>query len=140
MSNRVDEDAPVLIAGGGLVGLSLAMFLAQHGVRSLAIERLRGGSPLPRAAHFHLRTLELFRLAGIEEAVKAQSEREFLPEGAIVMMDCLAGRKLADIIASLNAGVDEVSPCRRLLRVAAGPRADPAGPRRGGGRLGPDRP
>ena len=34
-------DAPVLIAGGGLVGLSAAMFLAQHGVRSLAIERRR---------------------------------------------------------------------------------------------------
>ena len=107
--------APVVIAGGGLVGLSTAMFLAQHGVASLAIERLRGGSPLPRAAHFHLRTLELFRLAGIEEQVKAQSEREFLPEGAIVMMDSLAGRKLADIIPSLNEGVEEVSPCRRLF-------------------------
>jgi putative polyketide hydroxylase len=104
-----------LIAGAGLVGLSTAMFLAQHGVASVAIERLRGGSPLPRAAHFHLRTLELFRLAGIEDQVKAQSQREFLPEGAIVMMDSLAGRKLADIIASLNEGVDEVSPCRRLF-------------------------
>jgi 2-polyprenyl-6-methoxyphenol hydroxylase-like FAD-dependent oxidoreductase len=109
------EDAPVLIAGGGLVGLAAAMFLAQYGISSLAIERLTGGSPLPRAAHFHLRTLELFRLAGIEDAVKAQSAREFLPEGAIVMMDSLAGRKLADIIASLNDGVDEVSPCRRLF-------------------------
>ena len=107
--------APVLIAGGGLVGLSTAMFLAQHGVRSLAVERLRGGSALPRAAHFHLRTLELFRQAGIEDEVRAQSEREFLPEGAIVMMDSLAGRKLADIIPSLNEGVDEVSPCRRLF-------------------------
>ena len=109
------SDAPVLIAGGGLVGLSTAMFLAQHGVRSLAVERLRGGSALPRAAHFHLRTLELFRQAGIEDEVRAQSEREFLPEGAIVMMDSLAGRKLADIIPSLNEGVDEVSPCRRLF-------------------------
>jgi len=76
---------------------------------------LIGGSPLPRAAHFHLRTLELFRLAGIEDEVKTQSEREFLPEGAIVMMDCLSGRKLADIIASLNEGVEAVSPCRRLF-------------------------
>jgi 2-polyprenyl-6-methoxyphenol hydroxylase-like FAD-dependent oxidoreductase len=108
-------DAPVLIAGGGLVGLSTAMFLAQHGVRSIAIERLLGGSGLPRAAHFHLRTLELFRLAGIEEQVKAQSAREFLPEGAIVMMDTLAGRKLADIIPSLNEGVEAVSPSRRLF-------------------------
>ncbi len=109
------QDEPVLIAGGGLVGLSAAMFLAQHGVASTAIERLHSGSALPRAAHFHLRTLELFRLAGIDDAVQAQSEREFLPEGAIVMMDNLSGRKLADIIASLNEGVEAVSPCRRLF-------------------------
>jgi len=92
------------------------MFLAQHGVPSLVVERLRGGSPLPRAAHFHLRTIELFRAAGIESEVKAQSEREFLPEGAIISMDTLAGRKLADIIPGLNVGVDDaLSPCRRLF-------------------------
>jgi 2-polyprenyl-6-methoxyphenol hydroxylase-like FAD-dependent oxidoreductase len=106
---------PVLIIGGGLVGLSTAMFLAQHGVASLAIEKLRGGSPVPRAAHFHLRTLELFRLAGVEDEVIARSAEEFLPEGAIVAMDSLAGKKLADIIGSLNAGVEEVSPCKRLF-------------------------
>jgi 2-polyprenyl-6-methoxyphenol hydroxylase-like FAD-dependent oxidoreductase len=110
-----DEEYPVLIAGGGLVGLSTAMFLAQHGIPSLAVERLRGGSPVPRAAHFHLRTLELFRQAGIEAEVKRQSEAEFLPEGAIIAMDCLAGRKLADIIGSLNSGVEALSPCRRLF-------------------------
>src|SRR5438067_498187 len=110
-----DERAPVLIAGGGLVGLSTAMFLAQHGVASLVLERLRGGSPVPRAAHFHLRTLELFRQAGIEQEVTRKSEEEFLPEGAIIAMDSLAGRKLADIIGSLNAGVKAVSPCRRLF-------------------------
>ena len=64
------DDAPVLIAGGGLVGLSTAMFLAHHGVPSLIVERLRGGSPLPRAAHFHVRTIELFRAAGIEATVR----------------------------------------------------------------------
>ncbi len=107
---------PVVIAGGGLVGLSTAMFLAQHGVASLVVERLRGGSPLPRAAHFHVRTLELFRSAGIHEEVVRQSELEFLPEGAIIAMDSLAGRKLADIIPSLNVGVDDtLSPCRRLF-------------------------
>ena len=42
-----DEDGreyPVVFAGGGLVGLSTAMFLAQHGVPSLAVERLHQGS------------------------------------------------------------------------------------------------
>jgi len=115
MRDDVSSDHPVLIAGGGLVGLSTAMFLAQQGISSLAIERLRGGSPFPRAAHFHMRTLELFRQAGIEDEVIRQSNEEFLPEGAIVAMDSLAGRKLADIIGSLNAGVEAVSPCKRLF-------------------------
>jgi 2-polyprenyl-6-methoxyphenol hydroxylase-like FAD-dependent oxidoreductase len=38
--NDAAEDAPVLIAGGGLVGLSTAMFLGQHGIRSIVVERL----------------------------------------------------------------------------------------------------
>ena len=82
--HETEPEFPVVIAGGGLVGLSTAMFLAHHGVASLVVERLRGGSPLPRAAHFHVRTLELFRAAGIHEEVVRQSEREFLPEGAII--------------------------------------------------------
>jgi 2-polyprenyl-6-methoxyphenol hydroxylase-like FAD-dependent oxidoreductase len=108
-------DAPVLIAGGGLVGLSTAMFLAQQGVGATVIERLRGVSVLPRAAHFHLRTLELFRIAGIEDEVRAQSEKEFMPEGAIVALESLAGKQIAAFIPSLNEGVEALSPCRRLF-------------------------
>jgi flavin-dependent dehydrogenase len=111
----VESDVPVLIAGGGLIGLSAAMFLAQHGISSLAVERLRGGSQLPRAAFFHMRTLEMFRSAGIEDEVREQSRKEFEPEGALIIMDTLAGKKLADIIPSLNEGVDALSPCRRLF-------------------------
>ena len=110
-----EREVPVLFAGGGLVGLSTAMFLAQHGIASLAVERLRGGSPVPRAAFFHMRTLEMFRSAGIEEQVRRQSLQEFSPEGAIVLMDTLAGQQLAGLIPSLNEGVDELSPCRRLF-------------------------
>jgi 2-polyprenyl-6-methoxyphenol hydroxylase-like FAD-dependent oxidoreductase len=111
----VQGEVPVLLAGGGLVGLSTAMFLAQHGIASLAVERLRGGSPLPRAAFFHMRTLEMFRGAGIEEQVRAQSLKEFTPEGAIVLMDTAAGKVLASMIPSLNEGVEALSPCRRLF-------------------------
>jgi len=109
------NDLPVLIVGGGLVGLSTAMFLARHGVPSLAIERLRNASPLPRAAHFHMRTLELFRACGIEEEVKAQSLKEFEPEGAVAAFDALAGKQIAAFVPSLNEGVAAVSPSRRLF-------------------------
>ena len=111
----MDFDAPVLIAGGGLVGLSTAMFLAQQGVGATVFERLRGVSLLPRAAHFHLRTIELFRIAGIEDEVRAQSEKEFTPEGAIVALESLAGKQIAAFVPSLNEGVEALSPCRRLF-------------------------
>jgi putative polyketide hydroxylase len=110
----VSNEAPVLIAGGGMVGLCAAAFLAQRGIPSIAIERLKVSSPLPRAAFFHMRTLEMFRSLGIETAVREASARDFVGEGSIVAVDSLAGRKLADIMPSLNEGVDALSPCRRL--------------------------
>lgn len=109
-----NDEAPVLIAGGGLVGLCAAAFLAQRGIRSLAIERLKASSPLPRAAFFHMRTIELFRSLGIEDVVRERSADDFVPEGAIVVLESLSGRKLADIMPSLNEGVEALSPCRRL--------------------------
>ena len=109
----VQEEAPVLIAGGGLVGLSTAMFLARQGIASVAIERLKTPSTLPRAAFFHMRTFELFRQAGLEDAVRTQSQKEFVPDGAIVAVESLAGKQLAAFIPSLNEGVEDLSPCRR---------------------------
>ncbi len=98
-----------------MVGLSAAVFLAQHGVRSVVIEKLTETSPLPRAAFFHMRTLEMLRSVGIEGRVRQRSEIDYAPEGAIVMVEAISGRKLADIIPTLNEGVDALSPCRRLF-------------------------
>ena len=126
MSAESAHEYPVLIAGGGLVGLSAAMFLAQHGIPSSGVERLRGGSQLPRAAFFHMRTLELFRAAGIEDEVREQSRKEFEPEGAIVLMDTLAGKQLADIHSEPQRGRRRAEPVPAAVRHPAGPRADPA--------------
>jgi 2-polyprenyl-6-methoxyphenol hydroxylase-like FAD-dependent oxidoreductase len=57
----------------------------------------------------------MFRWLGIEERVREGSAREFVPEGAIIAMDSVSGRKLADIIGNLNEGVELLSPCRRLF-------------------------
>jgi 2-polyprenyl-6-methoxyphenol hydroxylase-like FAD-dependent oxidoreductase/glutathione S-transferase len=115
LSDFQADEIPVVIAGGGLIGLSLSMFLAQHGIPSLAIEKLRGGSPLPRAAMFHQRTLEMYRSAGLEPDIIEQSNREFIPEGALVIMDTISGKIVANLIPVLNAGVDQISPSRRLF-------------------------
>ncbi|MEU6262337.1 FAD-dependent monooxygenase [Saccharopolyspora shandongensis] len=60
---------PVLIAGGGTVGLALAVFLGHHGVPSLVVERRSAPSNHPRALGISPRTLEFFREVGLREAI-----------------------------------------------------------------------
>ncbi|MEV0081323.1 FAD-dependent monooxygenase [Saccharopolyspora sp. NPDC050642] len=60
---------PVLIAGGGTVGLATALFLGHHGVPSLVVERRGAPSNHPRALGISPRTLEFFREAGLREAI-----------------------------------------------------------------------
>ena len=42
-------DIPVLISGGGPVGLTASLLLSQHGVRSLLVERHPGTALTPKA-------------------------------------------------------------------------------------------
>jgi 2-polyprenyl-6-methoxyphenol hydroxylase-like FAD-dependent oxidoreductase len=109
------QEVPVLIVGGSMIGLAVALFLAQHGVRCVSVERHRGTAIHPRAGHFQLRTLELMRAAGIEEQVRAAALALYDPDGGINAVETLAGRELAQYIPNLNAGIDDVSPSRRLF-------------------------
>ncbi|WP_424139551.1 FAD-dependent monooxygenase [Roseomonas chloroacetimidivorans] len=60
---------PVLIAGAGPVGLSLAMDLAWRGVPSVILDPNRTINPHPRAISIGVRTMEHYRRMGIAEDV-----------------------------------------------------------------------
>lgn|SRR5487761_10735 len=66
-----EPDVPVLIVGGGPVGLSASLLLSRLGVGSLLVERHSGTAVHPKARGLNVRTLELFRVWGLEEAVRA---------------------------------------------------------------------
>src|SRR5262245_49279660 len=55
------EQCPVLIVGGGLAGLSAALFLAARRVPTVLVERHAASSPHPRAIGVTTRSLELLR-------------------------------------------------------------------------------
>ncbi|OJH38167.1 FAD-dependent oxidoreductase [Cystobacter ferrugineus] len=55
----------VLVVGGGLVGLSAALFLSWRGVPTVLVERHAGSSAHPRAIGYTPRTLELLRAVGL---------------------------------------------------------------------------
>src|SRR5215472_4827544 len=69
MSTHLDTE--VLIVGGGPVGLTLAMDLAQRGVEVIVAEMRAGGEPPSvRCNHVAARTMEIFRRLGCVQAVR----------------------------------------------------------------------
>lgn len=66
MNDSAIESTPVLIVGGGLVGLSTAVFLAWRSVPCVLVEKHPGSSAHPRAIGYTTRTIELFSSVGIE--------------------------------------------------------------------------
>ncbi len=106
---------PVLVVGGSLVGLATAMFLAQHGVEVLSIEKHHGTAIHPRAGYFQLRTIELMRIAGIEDRVRSAALELYEPDGGLNAVESLVGREIANYIPNINGGVEDVSPARRLF-------------------------
>lgn len=64
------RETPVLIVGGGPVGLAASICLAQHGVGSLLVEQHVTTTDHPKATVVNARTYELFRQWGIEDEVR----------------------------------------------------------------------
>ncbi len=114
------EDAPVLIAGGSLVGLSMAVFLGYHGVPSLVVERHRGTAIHPRAALVSQRTIEAYRAVGLEREIEDAAAREFVQNGAIVSVESLGGKELDWYHRFINEGVETISPSSRLFLTQIG--------------------
>src|SRR5258708_30696004 len=104
MDRGASEDVPVLIVGGSLVGLSAALFLRGHGIEVLAVERHAGTAVNARAGHFHLRTVEILRSAGLEDTVRRTSEEQYPPDGGINNVEAPAGRGMWDHFPRPTAG------------------------------------
>ena len=66
--NGSNEIAPVVIAGGGVVGTTLALFLANHGIATIVLEQQLTRRELPRAHAINPRSLEVLREVSIDAA------------------------------------------------------------------------
>ena len=86
-------DIPVLISGGGPVGLTASLLLSQHGVRSLLVERHPGTALTPKARGINARTMEIFRQCGIDAAIRDAGLAEGRL-GLIVWTETLAGKEI----------------------------------------------
>jgi putative polyketide hydroxylase len=129
-------DIPVLISGGGPVGLTASLLLSKHGVRSLLVERHPGTAILPKARGINARTMEMYRQCGIDAAIRAAGLAAGRL-GLIVWTETLAGREIERRVPGRampkNMAVtpttnclcaqDDLEPVIRHFAEAAGPRA-----------------
>jgi putative polyketide hydroxylase len=130
-------DIPVLISGGGPVGLTASLLLSQHGVRSLLVERHPSTALTPKARGINARTMEIFRQCGIDAAIRDAGLAEGRL-GLIVWTETLAGKEIerrvpgrataknmaATPVRNCLCAQDDLEPViRRFAEEAAGPGA-----------------
>jgi putative polyketide hydroxylase len=94
-NSQSNESKPVLIVGGGVAGLSAALFLAWRGVPCVLVEKHPGSSPHPRAIGFTTRTLELFRAVGLDASIPQIPLGHGRPRR--VAVESLAGKWSAEV-------------------------------------------
>jgi 2-polyprenyl-6-methoxyphenol hydroxylase-like FAD-dependent oxidoreductase len=86
-------ETPVLIAGGGPVGLSLGIDLALRGQRALLVEERTGPGAHPKATLLGARSMELYRRWGLDEPIFAAAVPNAHPY-YIIFTTRLAGTEL----------------------------------------------
>jgi 2-polyprenyl-6-methoxyphenol hydroxylase-like FAD-dependent oxidoreductase len=129
------KHVPVLIAGGGPVGMTLSRTLAQFGVRCLLVERQPSTTRHPKMDITNGRSMELFRRLGLADklrAVAVPEENNFDIAWITTLAEEAGGRELhrfrypsviekrAEILAR-NDGSQPREPAMRVSQVVIEP-------------------
>lgn len=109
-------EVPILIVGGGPVGLTASILLSRLGIASRLVERHPGTAFHPKARNINMRTMEVLRQCGVEDAVRAAGlalERTVY----LIWAESLAGREIERRIPrrSNTVGPDAPSAVRHCL-------------------------
>lgn len=108
-----ERKTSVLVVGGGVVGLSSALFLARTGVAVTLVERHPGTSIHPRAWGWYERTLEIFRSAGIEHRV-LEAAAGFADHRINAKVESLLGKEIARTMLPDEDDLTAITPCRHV--------------------------
>ena len=112
----MDDDVPVLIAGGSLVGLSTALFLGSHGV---PVARRRAPSRARRSTRARRSSTSGRSSSTAASAWRTRSSRRPSASSSRTARSCRssrsAGKELEYYFRHINDGVEGLSPSPRLF-------------------------
>ena len=95
-------EVPVLIVGGGPVGLTASLYLSHLGIDSLLVERHSNTAKLPKSRSVNVRSMEMYRQLGLEKAlVEIAMPARF--GGTTVWAESLTGREINRLHSSRRA-------------------------------------
>jgi len=90
-------DQPVVIVGGGPVGLTLALELAWHGIASTVLEpRLTVDATRPRAKTTNVRSMEHYRRLGLADIIRERAPLRAVWNQRAVFCTSLSGAHITD--------------------------------------------
>jgi hypothetical protein len=117
-----EEATSVIIIGGGIVGLSAALFLQHHNVPFILFERHSSTSIHPRARGINARTMEMYREVGIEKEIQevgAKRKQEAGIISASTLAEALAdfdGGMAKAMMGSMVGKLETFTPCKGMTR------------------------
>ena len=106
------KSIPVLIVGGGPVGLSMALALARQNVKSIVIERHPSTTNHPRARGVNVRTMELFKQWG--NATELLTYEQPKEARRIIWAQSLQGEEVTRITMN-DSNISDYSPAQASL-------------------------
>lgn len=89
---------PVLVCGGGLAGLSAAMFLGLHGVSTLLVEQNATTARHPKARGQFAHTMEVLRIAGVADEIRSAAPAWRTRHHHVVVTDALVSAERREVL------------------------------------------
>ena len=107
------RDAPrrtsVLIVGGGPVGLAMGLLLDRFGIDAVIVEKSPTTTDHPKSRGCWVRTMEIFRQWGIEQAIRERGLQD--NSDMFVQVESIAGREIGRSRPEPNLGQTPAWKC-----------------------------
>ena len=88
------DNTPVLIVGGGPVGLTTAIDLGQRGVECVLVDKRPAPGMLPKMERCNARTMEHYRRLGIADRIRVAGLDNDVPMDVFICVENLVGEPL----------------------------------------------